>query len=886
MIGRTISHYEILAEIGGGGMGVVYKARDTKLERPVALKFLPPELTRDPDAKRRFVHEAKAASALQHHNICTIHEIDETDDGGLFICMDCYEGQTLKQKIARAPVPIDAAVDIVSQVAEGLSKAHEAGMVHRDIKPANILITSDGVVKIVDFGLAKLAGQTKLTKTGTTVGTVAYMSPEQAKGESLDHRTDIWSLGVVLYELITGQLPFKSDYEQAVVYSILNETPESITQSRSDAPKELERIVARAMEKQPDKRYQSAKELLADLAKVRERVLRKASPAGANPRTGGSRRGRRIAWLGAGVAVVALAAYVGVTRFEVGPKESEPSGRKKIAVLPFENLGASDDEYFADGMTEEITSRLAAVEGLGVISRTSVVNYDRTGKSMREIGDDLNADYVLEGTVRWDRRAGGPGSVRITPQLIRVADDTHVWSDRYDRELQDVFGIQSDIAKAIVEQMGVTLLDRERRILDARPTENMDAYQAYLRGLEYTRELGGSGEAKLLAQRMFERAVELDPAFALAYAWLSNVHSYMYYVAFDRSHNRAVMAKEAVDHALRLKPGLAEAHMALGSYYYRCEMDFGKSLEQFEIARRDLPSDAYLHYMVGNVKREEGEWEASLDAYKTAFELDPRSGEIGKEIAFTYMFQRKYEEAVAYWDRCISLSPEHTGAYETKAQVYWLWHGDTRRAGEILDHLPDVPQARDPVWIFYNFFRQDLYERDYENALRRIASLPVDMDIYEEMRVYFPKTQLRGLVYYLMGNTEAARASFDSARVVLETEVENRPDRSPIHSSLGIAYAVLGQKDSAIREGKLAVDRLVSRASWYKSAFVQDLAFIYVLVGDYDAALDQIEYLLSVPCEFSVGLLKLDPRWDPLRDHPRYQKLLKEYQTQSEHPGS
>jgi serine/threonine protein kinase len=268
MLGQTISHYRIVSKLGGGGMGVVYQATDTKLDRSVALKFLPPDLTRDPDAKERFVHEAKAASALQHHNICTIHEIDESDDGRLFIAMDCYEGETLKQKIARGPLPVDEATDIASQVAEGLSKAHDAGMIHRDIKPANIMITSDNVVKIVDFGLAKLAGQTRVTKAGMAVGTVPYMSPEQAQGDGVDHRTDIWSLGVVLYEMLTGQLPFKGDIDVAVVYSILHEEPRSVREQRPEIPKELEKFINRALSKDPNSRFSSATHFLNDLKKV------------------------------------------------------------------------------------------------------------------------------------------------------------------------------------------------------------------------------------------------------------------------------------------------------------------------------------------------------------------------------------------------------------------------------------------------------------------------------------------------------------------------------------------------------------------------------------------------------------------------------------------
>jgi TolB-like protein/Flp pilus assembly protein TadD len=529
-------------------------------------------------------------------------------------------------------------------------------------------------------------------------------------------------------------------------------------------------------------------------------------------------------------------------------------------------------------MTEEITSRLAVVDGLSVRSRTSVVNYDQTGKTMRQIGDDLGAEYILDGTVRWDRRAEGPGRVRITPRLIRAADDTHVWSDIYDRELLDVFAIQTDIAVAIIQKLGVTLLDRQRDALEARPTENMDAHEAYLRGMDFYRRRPGY-QILANAQHWFERAVELDPGFALAYAGLSEVHSTVVLGELYRlghSQDRMVMSKEAADNALRLDPALPEAHKALGSYFYRCEMDWDKAMEQYEIAKKNRPDDAPLLYMIANVQRQQGEWEASVVTYKKAFELDPRSPLIPKEIAYTLMFLRRYEEAVSYCDRLISMGPDYVGWYKIKAEIFWLWHGDTRRAREILNQMPEVPLTKDPVFVFYSHFRQELYERDYESALQRVASLPVAVS--DNWQCYWPKTGLAGLVHHFKGETELARASFHSARAELEVAAGKRPDDCRVHSSLGIAYAGLGKKDDAIREGKLAAEfcpQLVLVGA--RTGRIKDLAFIYVLVGEYDAALDQIEHLLSIPSFFSVGLLALDPKWDPLRDHPRYNKLLERH---------
>jgi serine/threonine protein kinase len=406
VIGKTISHYKIIKKLGEGGMGVVYKAEDTKLQRPVALKFLPPEWTRDPDAKARFMNEARTASALQHHNICTIHEIDETEDGQLFICMDFYEGETVREKIERGPLKLDEAIELAIQIAEGLNIACQKTIMHRDLKPANVLVTEDGVAKILDFGIAKLGGLTRLTKEGAKLGTAAYMSPEQARGEKVDHRTDIWSLGVVLFEMVTGQLPFKGDYEQAVLYSIMNEEPKSIMAFREDSPSQLTPIVEKTLQKNPIDRYQTTKDLIDEL-----KALEKS-----------------------------------------GSSIHEKKVIHTVAVLPFTNMSNDkEQEYFCDGMAEDIINDLAHLEGLHVVARTSSFAFKAKNLDIREIGMKLGAHSIVEGSVR---KAGN--RLRITAQLINVADGHHLWSERYDRELEDVFAIQDEIAKNIVRALDRT----------------------------------------------------------------------------------------------------------------------------------------------------------------------------------------------------------------------------------------------------------------------------------------------------------------------------------------------------------------------------------------------------------------------------------------------
>ncbi|MFQ5653077.1 MAG: protein kinase, partial [bacterium] len=459
MIGQKISHYEILQKLGSGGMGVVYKAEDTRLLRMVALKFLPRDLTRDKDAQKRFMHEARAASALDHPNIGTIYEVQQTPTlidpvtneesrGQMFIVMAYYDGETLEGIIEGGPQPIDQAIDIALQIAQGLAKAHGKEIVHRDIKPANVMITVDGVVKLLDFGLARLAGGTMLTKEGTILGTAAYMSPEQAQGAQVDHRSDIFALGVVLYEMLTGRHPFEGDYEQAIVYSIVNEDPQPITAVRTGVPMELERTINKCLEKDPSDRYQQVNELMVDLRRLQKETESKKTLTRTGARARMSKKRVRAFVLTGIVLVVLMLAVVGY--FFFAPGETVPtSQRKMLAVLPFENLGPPEQEYFADGITEEIISRLAGIRALGVISRTSIIQYKNSDKTLQQIGAELGVGFILEGTVRWDHSPDGTGRVRVTPQLIRVSDDTHLWSGRYNAVLTDIFQVQSDIAERV-----------------------------------------------------------------------------------------------------------------------------------------------------------------------------------------------------------------------------------------------------------------------------------------------------------------------------------------------------------------------------------------------------------------------------------------------------
>jgi non-specific serine/threonine protein kinase len=877
MIGQTISHYNILEKLGGGGMGVVYKAEDIKLKRLVALKFLPPDLTRDDEAKERFVHEAQAASALDHPNICTIYEIDETEDGQLFIAMAYYKGETLKKKIDRGPLPLDEALNLAIQVVQGLERAHEAGIIHRDIKPANIMITERGEVKIVDFGLAKLAGRTRLTKSGSTVGTVAYMSPEQAQGMTSDHRTDLWSWGVVFYEMLTGRLPFEAEYEQAVIYSILHEQPQPMSNVRTEAPEELQQIVDKAMAKNPDERYQNAEELLAELRQANRDVTAETLLPRPEklPKFIAHLSGQRarIAGLAVGIATI-----LAILLLVFGPAQQDStSERKMLVVLPFENLGHPEDEYFAEGITEEITSRLATVPELGVIARTSTMQYKNTQKNIAEIGEELGVGYILKGRIRWEHSAEGPSRVRVTSQLIRVVDATHVWADVYEEPLASVFHVQSDIAERVANALDITLIEPERASLKIQPTENLEAYDYYLRGNEYYLRSYHEKDMQIAIQ-MYKRAIELDPRFALAYARLAETHAFMYWLYYDRSEERVIKTKEAAAKALELAPDFPEIHQAMGFYYYRCHLDYDRALAEFEIARRHQPNDTHLLEGMAYVRRRQGKMEQAAADLERAVELDPRSALLAYENAVTYMRLRKYSEAVRHAERAIFLRPEWVLPYGSLAMFHLQWQAETKKARSFLEQASQTVNwtLTDEPDFALSWALSLLYERRYEEALKPVSQYAPN--VLETQYFFTPKNLFYAQIYGLMGKTQQELAYYDSARVILEAKLREKPHDERVHSALGIAYAGLGREQDAIHAGNRAVELMpVSKDAFKGVKRVEDLARIYAMVGKYDAAIDRIDYLLSIPGELSVQLLHLDPTWAPLHDHPRFQALIAKY---------
>jgi TolB-like protein/Flp pilus assembly protein TadD len=898
MIGRTLQHYEVLEKLGSGGMGEVYVARDTKLNRQVALKVLPPELSGHVDRRRRFEREAQAVAALNHPNIVTLHSVEESD-GIHFLTMELVEGETLTQAIPHGGMTLERFFDIAVPLADAVSAAHQKGVIHRDLKPANVMVSPDGVPKVLDFGLAKLAEPsdesaeatqlptTSVTQDGKIVGTFSYMSPEQAEGKPVDARSDVFSLGILLYEMATGERPFQGDTSISVLSAILKDNPKSASDTNPRMPRAVARVIQRCLSKAPEDRFQSAQGLKAELV-----LLKGESESGDLGEPAPSRQaGEPPSGVFVGgivikssVGLLALAALVvAVWIFSRSGEEAAPvssgaavtgepdpsgfaaDGRKRIAVLPLENLGPADEAYFAAGITEEITSRLAAVSGLAVISRASTQSYDRSGKSMQEIGQDLGVDYVLDGTVRWQRSAGGESRVRVTPPLIEAATDTQLWSDRLDRSMEDLFQVQSEIATSVVKQLGVTLMSGERDAVEATPTENLEAYQEYLRGKELVSELVSTVEWGAGIDHL-KRAVELDPEFAVGWAELSISHSQMHHYREDLSQERLNLARAAADRSLSLRPDLPEARIALGYYYYWGHKDYEQALEQFALVNR--PDEPKVHEAVAYIHRRQGRFEDALNGLQSALKLDPRNANLKLELASTSGLLRRYADAESWLRQALELAPNNAAIYARLIRNHVDRNGDLAAARRALDAMPasDDPQ-RDLDRI-----HQARREGSYQEALDVLASTRAT--VFQAQEYYWPPSLLQGHTFKLMGRSQEAKAACEQAESVLLEKVEEDGREHRYHAALGLVYACLGQGERAIQEATLGSDLYpLSRDRFGGLAFVENLVLVLAQVGEIDRALDRLEPLVTEPGELSWYIVARDPLWKALWDDPRFQAM-------------
>ena len=864
--------YEIIEELGKGGMGRVYRVSDKKLDEEAALKLIKPEIASDKKTVERFKREIKLARKISHKNVGRVHEL--MDEKGIhFITMEYVSGQDLKGLIKQsAPLSVARTIMVAKQICEGLIEAHRMGIVHRDLKPSNIMIDREGDIKIMDFGIARSLKGKGITGAGVMIGTPEYMSPEQVEAKDTDQRSDIYSLGIILYEMATGKLPFEADTPFAVGIKQKSEAPKDPKEFNPQISDDLNQVILKCLEKEKENRYQSVNEVRSELENIekgiptteKEKIKRKPVTSKEITVTFG-RRWMMIAALAAVVILAGLAVL-----YFIQKKPPPLPEKKMIAVLPFENLGSPEDEYFGDGMAQEIMVRLSSISDIGIIAQSSANQYKNTSKSIQEIAEELGVDYILRGTTRWQKSQEGLSRIRVTPQLISVTDATQLWANVYERDMSDVFQVQSEIAEKVIQQLNITLQEEDLFYLKAIPTNNMDAYQAYLRGLKYAVQEQYSIEMRQLEIQMFERAVKLDPSFAEAHASLSFAHSQMINLGMDRSEERLIKSKSSLDRALELQPDLPEAQIALGYYYYWGLRDYDKALEVFFAAEARSPNKSFIYRSIAWILRRKGQWQKSLDYSLKALKLSPRDGYLLGQIGVTLVNMRRYQESLSYLDRAISLAPDDRPAYLYKSFVYLYGYGDLERSRAVLESMP---QRADDVSAYF-WFVQNAMERNFQEALDILASW--QKDIRESPSGIDVRAEKEGLMYRFLGENEKSINSYESALMILNNEVKKRPEDGRLHIALGLFHAGLGNKEDAIREGKRGVELLpVEKDALHGPTQVMLLAHIYILVGEQDAALEQLEYLLSIPNPVSTDFLKIDPMMDPLRDYPRFKQLLK-----------
>jgi serine/threonine-protein kinase len=865
--------YTIEREIGVGGMAIVFLAEEHHPSRQVAIKVLNPELASQL-LRRRFIREVELASKLIHPHIIPVFAAGEVDDL-LYYVMPYVGGESVQHRLQREGVfPLSLALKISREVAGALHNAHEKNIIHRDIKPANILLMGDEAF-VADFGIARAidaaAGALNITQTDLPIGTPAYMSPEQASGgAALDRQTDVYGLGCVLYEMLTGAPPSSDPRsDPGVAIHPVDYPVPSLKAVKEGVPDALDRVVGAALAKAPSDRYATAGEFGQALGEVEASLKTVAE----------RKRLRNRLLIGLSIAVlVAVAAIVGLLR-TVGPWAPGVMERPMLVVLPWENLGPPEDEYFAEGITDAVTARLAGLFDIGVISRSSAVLYTGTDKTIGQIGEELGVDYVLEGTVQRERPADPTSRIRIIPQLIRVSDDSHVWTDIFDETLTDVFGVQSEIAERVALGLDATLHGSERVLVKERPTESLVAYDQYMRGRDYLWHKGWpaqDGNSLRIAVDMFERAIASDSTFTLAYTELANAHWALFTSFVDPTEVRLESWRAALRKALEFQPELPEARLARGLFGYATSSppEYTQLLEDFEFVVEQRPNNTLARELIAVVQAALGMWDEALENSAHATDLDPRSPDRASFAGWLCLLARRYSEAELYLDRAISLAPDQPDPYSNKARVYLGWRGDTARAHQVLrEMMPMVTPGEAALALVQS--GRTLVTTGATDSIFGLLS-PASYAGPFPFNYFYVKAEF----YRLRGHTDRARAYSDSLLAQLSNVYEERASDPIVNWYVGYAHSGLGNTEEAIRNADQTVSLLTASGNALRTAFIQpNVIWIYALVGDTDAAIDQMEYLLSVPSDISAQYLRAEEFPTALRMHPRFRALLESGRT-------
>ncbi len=883
--------YALERELGRGGMATVFLAHDLRHDRSVALKVLHPELavTLGPE---RFQREIRLAARLQHPHILTVLASGETS-GQLWFTMPYVEGESLRQRLNRErQLSLEDALRITTEAARALDYAHTHGVVHRDIKPENILLTTDGSTLVADFGIARALGkgESQLTETGMTVGTPAYMSPEQAAGDpSLDARSDIYSLGCVVYELLAGEPPFTGPSAQAMLVRRLTEAPRSLSDVRDTVPWVVEQAVLKALAKAPADRFATAGQFAQALHTgattpwpTSAPILTAPAPlnvgTAAEPATPKRKRRPSVALVSLALGFLIGAGVLFAWRHSREDSDS-PGVPKRIAVLPFENVGAADDEYFADGVSDALRGKLATLPALEVTARSSAVQYKKTQKPVQLIGRELGVDYVLTGTVRWAKGKDGTSRVEVSPELVEVVPGRTPrtrWQQPFVASITDVFQVQADIATRVAGALDVAMGDSARVQLAQRPTASLPAYDAYLKGRSYEQRarLNVEPQSMVIAAQLFQQAIERDSSFGPAWARLAEAKIYIgEREPTDSSHYTA--AKAAAERAVALSPASAESHVALGHYYSIVEDNQERAMAQYSIALKTEPNNAELLAAIGWNQWWRGVRDSSIANMERASTLDPRSPERALAIARIYAFSGSYAKAVSDFDRAIALAPDQYHAYFDKARTLLVWRGDVDAARKVMQEaetrIGRVEFVKKMCVACFDW--SGPLAPDYERVLDQLALN--EFSSGDSLNYY----SARATRAYMHGDGARERVYWDSARVVSERLVKARPEDGVFHYALASAYVGLRRTDEAQREYRRYIDLRQAHGDtvWIRTDQAGDWAYYWMFLGRRDAAIDSLAVQLADTAYpfISRASLSVDPFFAPLRQNRRFEQLLK-----------
>jgi len=864
-----LGDYELLEEVGRGGQGVVFRARQKSLNRTVALKVISLGQWASKAHVKRFRREAEAAASLDHPSIVPIYEVGERD-GSCYFSMKFVEGGQLDEVSRRRPISIRHAAELIAKVARTVHYAHEHGILHRDIKPGNILLDDKGEPHLTDFGLARLVEtESTMTRTLEVLGTPSYMAPEQAAGNNtqLTSATDVYGLGAVFYQLLTGQPPFAGGTTYETIKLLLDTEPRQPRLLNPKIDRDLSTICLKCLEKDPKQRYSSALALAEDL----ERWL-KHEPIQAR-RTGLFARGKKwvqrnpsSALLAASlVALVAAAGWI-IWKSEL-IRQPLTTG---IAVLPFENLNdQKENSVFADGVQDDILTKLAKIADLKVISRTSVMEY-RGKRNVRQIGDALRVSHVLEGSAR---RSGD--QIHLNAQLIDTRTDTHVWAEQYDRDLNDLFAIQSEIAQKVAERLHAKLSTTEKASIEEKPTQDLVAYDFYVRAVSIIHNAQVDSLADLVnlseAVELLNKAVARDPNFFLAYCQLAFVHDLVYQRETDHTPARVALVKSAIDSAFRLRPDSGEAHLALGWHLYWGYSDYDRARAELAVAQQSLPNNPRVYELAGLIDRRQGRWDDATHNLERACELDPRNIPHLITLATTYLWLHDYDQMARVLDRIIAVEPDRRLARIIRAGIETDRRADTGPCRAAIEKiLTNEPGSEKDPFVAGSRLDLALFDRELDAASSLAAALP-----QKNGRDFW-----LGVVARLKGDVAGARPAFMRARTGAEEELRVHPDSMGLLADLGLIDAALGRKQEALSEGRRAMELVpvapeAMRGPSNNEGFTRTrFAMICAWAGERELALEQLETLAGVPAGPSYGELRLNPMWDPLRGDPRFEKIV------------